>query len=828
MRGLTQIRGEANVFPTVEALRQLAADVRTILGPDVEISYAADWSEYFGYHPQDGSGDVWFHLDALWADPNIDFIGIDNYMPLSDWRDGEGHLDTGVTDTIYDLDYLSLNIEGGEGFDWYYHSPEAHAAQIRTPIEDTAYGEDWVFRYKDMRSWWSKHHFNRIGGIKDQTPTDWLPGSKPIVFTELGCPAIDKGSNQPNTFYDPKSSESAVPNYSNGMRDELIQKQFLRAQLAYWQGARNPVHPDTEIQMLDMSRAHIWAWDARPYPVYPNNSDLWSDADNYRYGHWLNGRTGIQTLADVVTEICAESGVTDINVENLYGIVRGYADDGAGTARAALQPLALVHGFDAVERNGVLTFQNRDALVDGVVEAGECVAIDDAGEITFQRGSEAETISRVNVTFVEAGGDYAIKSQEAIYPDEGNQNVAQSEISMTLTSGEAMLLADRWLAEARVARDQAAFSLPPSKMHMGAGDVIQLGEGDIYRIDSVEQGEFQRLESVRIDANLYQPKEYSDVLPTTLSSGGFAPLLAQFMDIPAINESLPPHAPYIAVGARSWPGAVAVYGASQDADYQLNRIVNLPSVIGVTETILSAGAAGLWDSGAGLRVRLQQGALSSASTDAVLNGANLAAIGDGSPGGWELFQFTSADLVDERTYVLSGRLRGQFGSEIPAEWPVGSRFILLSDQVQLDHALDLRDIPRHFRIGPAAQPLDGPGYQHQVHAFKGIGLRPYAPVHLRGEKTNGDWHFNWIRQTRENGDSWSGVEVPLGEETESYQVQVLLNGSVVRETYSSLPAWTYSQAEQTLDGVTGAFVLSVAQLSNVFGPGRFARISISA
>ena len=85
----------------VVALRALAADVRAIL-PDAKIGYAADWSEYFGYHPQDGSGDVLFHLDALWADDEIDFIGIDNYMPLSDWRDGEDHADA-EHGSIYDL-----------------------------------------------------------------------------------------------------------------------------------------------------------------------------------------------------------------------------------------------------------------------------------------------------------------------------------------------------------------------------------------------------------------------------------------------------------------------------------------------------------------------------------------------------------------------------------------------------------------------------------------------------------------------------------------------------------------------------------------------------
>ena len=49
LRSLTQIRSGAASFPMVQALIALAADVKSILGPSTKISYAADWSEYFGY-----------------------------------------------------------------------------------------------------------------------------------------------------------------------------------------------------------------------------------------------------------------------------------------------------------------------------------------------------------------------------------------------------------------------------------------------------------------------------------------------------------------------------------------------------------------------------------------------------------------------------------------------------------------------------------------------------------------------------------------------------------------------------------------------------------
>ena len=70
---------------------------------------------------------------------------------------------------------------------------------------------------------------NRPGGVEQANATAWTPASKPIRFTEMGCAAVDKATNQPNVFLDAKSSESQLPYGSNGTRDEYIQMQYLRA-----------------------------------------------------------------------------------------------------------------------------------------------------------------------------------------------------------------------------------------------------------------------------------------------------------------------------------------------------------------------------------------------------------------------------------------------------------------------------------------------------------------------------------------------------------------------------------------------------------------------
>ncbi len=836
MRGLTRIRGPGNRFPAVEALIRLATDVRGILGQGVRIGYAADWSEYFGYHPQDGSGDVFFHLDPLWADANIDFIGIDNYMPLSDWRDGPDHTDARHWGAIYDLDYLKANVAGGEGFDWYYASDAARRAQTRTPITDGAHNEPWVFRYKDLRGWWENRHHNRIGGVRQTTPTAWVPGSKPFWFTEYGCAAIDKGTNQPNKFLDPKSSESRLPRFSDGRRDDLIQKQYLRAVNDYWRDpANNPVDRTSGVRMVDMSRAHAWAWDARPYPFFPNTVALWSDGANYPRGHWLNGRAASQTLAASVAEICARSGVTEIDVGALYGIVRGYEANGSGDARSALQPLMLAHGFDAFERNGRLIFRNRKGHADTEVTPEELVETG-AGEplMTRLRAAVAEVAGRVRLSFIEADGDFGLSAEEAAFPDKATYSVSDSELPMVLTRAEARMVAERWLSEARVARDRLRIALPPSRLSVGAGDVIGIAGGagqERYRIDHVEQAGPQLIEAVRVEPGPYTPGPVAEDAPRVAPFTPPVPVFAVFMDLPLAAETAAPHAPYLAVSATPWPGSVAVYGSAvAGGGYGLKALVETAATVGRTETALAAAPPGVTDRGAALRVRLSGGALSSVAPVDMLNGANLAAIGDGSPDNWEIFQYERAGMVGQDTYDLSGRLRGQFGSDalMPDIWPAGSLFVVID--AALEHIglpAGARDLARHYRIGPAARAYDDPSYVSRAETFRGIGLRPYSPVHLRVQRAGGDILLRWVRRTRIDGDGWRGTDVPLGEATEAYLVRVEQAGAVVHEATVAEPFWTFRAAMRADAGIDGAFTIAVAQLSDRFGPGPFARVSVA-
>jgi hypothetical protein len=228
LKVLTRVRSAPGVYPAVNNLVSIAAEVKAIVGGETVVTYGADWTEYGADVVTADASEVRFPLDPLWASPDIDVVGIDWYAPLSDWRDEAGHMDAGDATSIYDQDYLGGNVLGGEGFDWYYADDDARAAQDRTEITD-GLGKPWTFRVKDIRNWWANAHIERVAGAELPSPTAWIPCSKPIWITELGCPAVDKGANQPSVFPDPKSSESHLPYFSNGSRDDLIQRRSLEA-----------------------------------------------------------------------------------------------------------------------------------------------------------------------------------------------------------------------------------------------------------------------------------------------------------------------------------------------------------------------------------------------------------------------------------------------------------------------------------------------------------------------------------------------------------------------------------------------------------------------
>lgn len=836
MRGLTQIRSDQITYPFVSALVKLAEDVKRILGPTTKVTYAADWSEYFGHRPEDDSGDVFFNLDPLWASPAIDAIGIDVYWPLSDWRDGNDHADAlAGAPSIYNLDYLKSNIAGGEGFDWYYAKPEDRVRQVRTPITDD-YGKPWVFRYKDLKSWWLNYHYDRPGGIEQSEPTIWIPQSKPVWFMEIGCPAVDKGANQPNVFVDPKSSETSLPYFSSGKRDDFIQRRYLQALIEAYNpdhlGAVSGLNPVSAIYggpMVDPSRIHVYAWDARPFPAFPNDTETWGDGVNWHRGHWINGRVASAPIGDLVNKILEDSGFSEFDSSGLSGILPGYVIDRVMSPREALQPLELAFFFDALESNGKIVFRHRGASTEVVELTPEDLVEETpyASLLRLTRGQETELPASAKISYISAANDYRQAVAEARRLAGASARVALADLALVLDDEQAAAIADAWLFETWAARERASFILPPSKLAIEPSDVVALlhnGRRSLFRIREIGDRGPREIEALSVDPAIYRLGEGARREAQKNRRDPSGQPTGFFLDLPLLRGDEPAHAGYFAATQWPWPGAIALFRSPSDAGYVLQAIVQAPAIAGELLEPLLPGPVGRRDKRTRIRVQLYHGELSSVDQLRLFAGANAAAVRNSS-GDWGVFQFQFAELIGPKTYELFGLLRGQAGTEVAFEneIPPGAPFVLLNQALaRVDIGFDEIGLPFNWRYGPANQNIGHPNYVLERHAYRGIGLRPLSPVHLRGMRTiDGSLELRWIRRTRIGGDSWEVNEVPLAEGDELYEVEILDGGSVKRTFATNIPNVVYTAQEQIQDfGVLpSSIAVRVYQVSRVWGRG---------
>ena len=809
MVGLSTVRGAGNSFPFVSALVTLAADVRAVVGAETTLTYAADWSEYSGYQP--GGGEKFFHLDPLWASSDIDAVGIDNYMPLADWRDGQGHVDAAVSASTYDLDYLMGNIAGGEGHDWFYASEADRQAQVRTPIADSAYGEPWVWRVKDVRSWWSQAHHDRPGGVRNGAPTAWVAGSKPVIFTELGCGAVDKGANQPNIFGDPKSAEGGLPHFSTGTPDPLIQRQVLRAHQAFWRDpANNPAG------MVDVERIYHWTWDARPYPAFPALTEVWADGPNHRNGHWLTGRLGGMASDELAKAIAADHGV-DLSAEPAVPMVNGLVLGHATTVREALEPL--------LETTGLRLRNDADGLHLGLARRGEAVTLDtddlaqgEGATLSRKRGDPAEAPGRLALSYLDRERDYLTGTVTAL--TNGTGPLVAEATAMTLDGSGARLAAENMLDGRSARRETLDFNLPPSALTLEPGDLMAvdgLAEGP-FEIAEIRDGIMRRVTARTLPSGIAVSTEVDRPL-----AGGTGPVVRSLpvlvmAHLPALPADPGTSRLVAAAYAQPWPGNVQLM---DDATGAVAVNLTRRGLLGELETTLPPGPTGVWDRGNVIDVTLWAGHLASVEPLAALSGNNRLAI-EGT-GDWEVIGFADAELVSAGRYRLRRLLRGLEGTEAGMAAPGGRVMVLDSQVVTMPVEPGLLGEVRNFRVYAGASDIEGVSLAVET----GLGpALPLAPVHLRARRDGGgDVGFAWIRRSRADGGGWGVADSPLDHVPERYRVTIFDGGTVVRVLESSTPSASYGSAEQMADFGTlpASFDFTVAQLSAVLGEGHAAQ-----
>lgn len=788
LRGLTKVTSAPGTYPAVTQLVSLAANVKATLGSGVAVTYAADWSEY---HHTDGG---WYNLDPLWASPDIDVIGIDAYFPLTD-----------APQTGYDIDTLREGWTSGEGYDWYYSDP---ARTVQAPLTPP-------FAWKNIRWFWENTHVN-----PNAVATAWVPESKPIWFTEYGFPSVDGASNQPNVFYDPSSSASAFPYYSKGRVDFRAQRAAITATEQEWK--------DSDI----VERLFLWTWDARPYPYWPDLTSVWSDGAAWKTGHWVQGKFGISSLAGIVKNLCLRGGLlaADIDVSKITEQVEGFIINSQQPIRSAIETLQQGYFFDSAESDYVLKFIPRGGAGAFVIDHNDLVATqqeENREVFRITRAQEVEMPKRISVVYINRLLNYQSATQYSQREATLSKETLSLDMPIVFSDQIARNIADIRLFSDWAGRSSYRFSLPMKYAKLDPADVVAVTVAGVthrMRIISIqlESPRVFAIEAVADDISTYdfysQPGASAQLLQQNLN---IPATRLELLDIPAfpgddVDKSMLRIA---AIGqSGNWTGA-GIY-RSDDSGATYNRVLDItaPSIIGNTEGALGIGSTTLFDDTNSVTVLLMgTGELQSATELAVLNGANAAVIGH------EIIQFKTATMVAPGKYTLTGLLRGRLGTE----WAVyghvvGERFVFLDGSITRQVIGNtMIGLARSYKAVTFNNTLASATAQN--FTYSGAALKPYSPVHIEGTRDGaGNLSMTWIRRTRLGGSWQDGIDVPLNEEVEAYEVDIMNGGNVVR-TISGLStsAASYSAAEQTADfGSPQASVsVRIYQMSGIVGRG---------
>jgi hypothetical protein len=785
LRDLTKITSAAGVFPAVGELVTLAEQVKTILGAGVKVTYAADWSEY---HHTDGG---WHHMDALWACPSIDAVGIDAYFPLTD-----------AEQTGYDIEAIKAGWVSGEGYDWYYTDD---SRTLQAPL-----GPEYA--WKNIEYWWRNTHINPNG-----MATAWVPESKPVWFTEYGFASVDGCTNEPNVFVDATTGGSSFPRFSRGRVDFMAQRTAIAATESQW--------GDNSV----VSRRFLWTWDARPYPYWPDLHSVWADGGSWVTGHWVQGKLGGSHVAAAVEEIAAAAGcdVSRIDTSAIQIVMDGFILNQRTSARAAIEQLMQAYFFQVKESDGKLVAMPRRSAIDHSMEAQECLPlVQDAREIAYQlqRTEDLLLPDKVEVQSLNRLQNYATHLQSAQRGTQDANEVTTLPLALVLSEAHGRALAQTVLADRWAERSSVTMQLPLKYAALEPGDIILLGDGGQTHRVRLQQVQLGKPGMVRVRGVIDASDVWDGYVPPTVGGSGamlFPPAATELaiLDLPAfpgdVQDALTLR---LAVCGQSenWEGA-SILRVNTGGEEQLLAEVGAAAVMGSCTTVLASGLTQMADAANTLDVSLLgEGTLSSVTELAMLNGANTALVGS------EIIQFSTAVLLSPGKYRLSMLLRGRLGTEYAVDTHAANERFVLLDGLVAPLVLPAAALGQSWTLRAVTGGTALAAGTEVTQTIVGNSLKPYAPVGVKAMiDGSNNVTFSWLRRARIDGGLRDLVDIPLMEQSEMYELVVYNGSTVVRSWQVTGPSQLYSAAQQISDfgSLQSSYAIKITQQSAIVGPG---------
>lgn len=418
---------------------------------------------------------------------------------------------------------------------------------------------------------------------------------------------------------------------------------------------------------------------------------------------------------------------------------------------------------------------------------------------------------RVDVNYLDPGLDYHNNVQSEMVlsgvPRQDNQSVSLAIIDQ---ADNIKKLAITLMHKAEMEGRSFSWQTSYKYLHAHPGSIASLTLPSATHTVRITQAKYQLPCGVIEWQGVRQaPSVYS---PTAIGSGssGFEPPIAPhpantkgvIIDGPLLRsedagDGTQPVV-YVAMcgrGSGAWNGAFFYKEFPVGSgNYQLETQANQQSQIGVTSgTLATASDPSVWDRNPAHALTLNfltnTTLASETAEDLQLNPQlNLLAIINPATNEVEYIQFSTAVAGTPTApylsqFTVSNFLRGRFGTDGNVSTHTAADDVVFIDSTIKPRRMQVADIGRslNFKFVTSGQVVDDAALVTQT--FHGTSLRPLAPSNIRGTRdTEGNLLIEWTRRSRAGFGMMPGSDVPLSEEIEHYEVDILDGSNNVLRT----------------------------------------------
>lgn len=551
------------------------------------------------------------------------------------------------------------------------------------------------------------------------------------------------------------------------------------------------------------------------------------------------------TVGAVSKDLIDRSGIQNASVFGLTDTVRGYTIASQMPVYRAMTALEVGYNFVVSEQRGQIRCVKKALGMKGSIplEAMNARLPDDMGDkqpIEYSDTTEVGMPDQVTVTFKDVNSEYQRNSQAAFRRRGNAVNKVTQDIPLVLTPNEAKKIADRLLWGAWSNKRSATFKYSDEFVRLNPADVVGIpfvDESLPFAITRVTRGNngISEVEGVYDDPEVFASNATgiaSIIQRESVSVPGVTVFVP--MDAPLLRDENNDDGFYWAVTSASsaWRGASILRSTDGGTTYASMSDVGVRTPIGTVSGVLADGPTVVFDRSNTITVTLESDTseLESISELLVLNGGNAAWVGPAEGGVGEIIQFANATLVGANTYQLDTFLRGRKGTEhYTGSHVSGERFVLLDQDTLGTNSFSIADWDLERSYKPVSVLLDESITDAQAFTNTGVRAKPLSPVHVLGSRDgSNNLTITWLRRSRKTQLGLGNGNPPLGETSESYEIDVYDGATVVRTITATSETATYTASQQSSDGLTpgNSVTIDVYQISSTRGRGYPARAII--